>query len=996
LQKLFFWGGYEYMRQHPAGSITDYNVPTTEELKGDFSFNTIDGVPGSQIVAPGTTLYQELDNGPWSYSYNGLFANKPAGVTYSSVPKSTWDPNGAIFATMMPTPNLMPSAGNGWSNYQFVSHVPQNRWEATGKVDYAIGDNTKLTGSYARQIETDQHPIGIWWTPPWTIPYPSGVNQNLNSQLVMTNFTHVFSPSTTNEAVFTFARFNAPNVLTNEKAVDRQALGMNITGIFGVTTKQIPNLEGSWGGSFPNIEEMNLTGPFDGNGFGAEKKDPSIYDNFTKVIGSHTVKLGAYWDTDENIQSSSALGSGANGSYNLGWGSNTSGNQVADFLLGFFNNYQQPSADIVNTIQDHQWSIYAQDSYKANRQLTVNYGLRFDHVGQWYGANHGMAVWDWNTYTNNPQVSNPGLLWHGINSSVPVSGWSSPLFYYEPRVGIAYDIFGTGKTVLRGGYAAFRYQTSVNDVASSNNLASGIYTATLLNVTGYSSISNTTLYPPPPPGSANGSSISLMQWGDNRTPHTNDWNISVAQALPWRSVFEVSYVGNRSRDELINGGNGKIDDLNSNFPGAYWLPDPTKALQPNGTRLLVSPDAPTCTNSGGSAGSNYINCNAAGPNNEPLTANYGSPGSSVSFNENDYRRLSNYQDIYLQTHGSYANYNSLQASWKKQSGPVNFILNYSFSKVLGIHDGNTNQGGTNGPIVDPFNLANNYGPLAYDQTHIVNATYIWNMPKFVHGSRWLEGTVNGWQLSGYSTYHSGAPILPNQGLIDFNFAGGLTVPVTGINPSSGYQLPDNSILMPDGLRSTAVNQGTYYGTSQNGGGYPGMLPLLICDPRKHASGQYFNPNCFSTPQLGELGNFSWPYIRNPAYFDSDLGIYKSFRITENKRIELRVTAQNFLNHPLSQFGLAGTADETINLQQNTTVTIPVSALQNLPANPGNDAGWPCDWIGGNNIGSNPATVTSCNYTEHAIAPTNTSTSMTGKPAFKTGQRVVTFAAKFYF
>ncbi len=82
----------------------------------------------------------------------------------------------------MPKSNIAPSAANGWNNYQYISTVPQNRWEATGKVDYAISDNTKLTGSYTRQIENDQHPIGVWWTPPWTLPYPSNVVAPTTSQ----------------------------------------------------------------------------------------------------------------------------------------------------------------------------------------------------------------------------------------------------------------------------------------------------------------------------------------------------------------------------------------------------------------------------------------------------------------------------------------------------------------------------------------------------------------------------------------------------------------------------------------------------------------------------------------------------------------------------------------------------------------------------------------------------------------------------------------------
>jgi hypothetical protein len=979
--KLFFWGGYEYMRQHPAGSIVNFNVPTTEQLAGDLSNTSINGVAGSTVVDHDSqgnpiTLDQKLRN-VWGPAYNAMGNHIPTGcgATSTNLPSACWDPNGAIYATLLPTQSnpkggtfVAPGPGNGWNNYQFVTTSPQNRWEATGKVDYAIGDNTKITGSYSRQIETDQHPIGIWWTPPWTLPYPSNVLQHLNSQMVLVNVTHVFSASTTNEAVFNYTRFNTPNTAANPDAVSRSKLGMNIPGLFGAQIDQIPNIQGTWGGSFPDIGNMNLTG-----GFAANKRAPAIYDNLTHVIGAHTLKVGGYWDLTQNAQPSSGWGNGANGNFNLG-GNFDTGNQVADFLLGRAN-YQQPSLDVINTIKAYRWAIYGQDSFKANRQLTVNYGLRLDHNGQYFIGGNGMAVWDPATYTNDPAAVNPGLLWHGIDKSVPSSGWTSPLFYFEPRVGIAYDVFGNGKTVIRGGFASFRYDVSVNDVGGAASLAQGAFQANVNNLQGYNDPALAGFVPPPGAGTVTtGSTISAMARGDNRTPYTNDWNISIGQALPWRSVFEISYVGNKSANLYLNGGNGKLSDANSNFPGSYWLPDPKQTL--NGQAAFVSPSSLPCKNNGTDSTA-YTGCTATGPNGVAVFNNYG-----LSFNENNYRRLTHYADVYVLTHGGYANYNSLQMSWKKQSGPVNFFLNYTFSKVLGIRDGNTDQAGSTGNVVDPFNIKNNYGPLAYDHTQIINGTYVWNLPKFVHGSKVLEGAVNGWQISGYTAYQSGAPLQAN-GTLNFTYASGLTVPINGITDPN-FQLPNNSILMPNGLRSTSVNQSTWFGTSQNGGGYAAMIPLITCDPRKgKPSGAYFNPNCFGTPALGQLGTFNWPYIHAPAYFNSDLGIYKTFNLTESKRVEFRIQATNFLNHSLRQFGLAGTSDSTINLQQNTTVQIPLSAV----------AGGACGNLGN---GASLNASGSCDYTVHSISPTNTNNVTTGKPAFATGQRVLTFSAKFYF
>ncbi len=977
-QKVFFWGGYEYMRQHPAGSIINFNIPTSEQLGGDFTNTTENGIPGTTMEANGQTLAQNLLN-TWNYAYGGMY-NPPSGGSGTTLcaappcPVGTYDPDGLAYAGLLPKPNIIPTGGNNWSDYQYVSSVPQNRWEATGKIDYAIGDNTKLTGSYTRQIEADQHPIGIWWTPPWTLPYPSSVAANVSSQEVMVNATHVFNPTTTNEAVFTLAKFINPNTLGNPGAVDRTKLGMtDLQGFYGNTTSQMPNVTGPWGGMFPDIGEMNLDGPFGGHGFGKEAKDPSLYDNFTKVVGSHTIKLGAYWDTSENLQTSSGILSGANGTFALNWGGYTTGNTVADFLLGRIQNYSQPNKDLVETIQMHQWSIYAQDSFKANSQLTVSYGLRLDHEGQWYGPSNGMAVWDPATYTNNPLVPDPGLLWHALDSSVPLSGWTSPLFYLAPRVGIAYDVFGNGKTVIRGGFASFRYQVAVNDVGGPANLGAGIYTPTMYNLNHYADIDG--FSPPSGPlvGAANGSAIAVMQRGDNRTPYTNDWNLSIAQALPWRSVFEVSYIGNQSKNELINGGNGKIDDLNAVQPGGYYFPDPTTGIQENGTRLYTSPGDLPCGN--GNNLTNYAGCTSEGPNQEALSYNY-----NKAFTDNDYRPMTNYQQMLLITHGSYANYNALQTTWKKQSGPISYFLNYSFSKVMGIRDGQSDNGATNGSMVDPFNLKANYGPLAYDHTQIINATYVWNLPKFVHGSRLLEGAVNGWQLSGYTTYQSGAPLQPN-GTLNFTFASGLTVPLVG-----APNLPDNSLPLPNGLRTNQVNSGSWYGTAQNGGGYEGFYPLLTCDPRKHVfSGQYFNAGCFTTPAFGQFGTKIWPYVKAPAYFDSDLGLYKSFKLTESKRIELRIQGTNFLNHPLSQFGLGGAGDDTINLTQYTPSQYPVAQLA---------GGATCSVLNNGTVDAHNPNM--CDYTQVSIAPSNTNTTLTGKPQFKTGQRVLTFAAKFYF
>ena len=917
--KLFFWGGYEYMKQQPAGAALNFNVPTVAQRAGDFSSA---GIPAAAITA-------------WPNQYGPLTANTPAGGSATAVPTAAFDPNAKAVLGLYQTPNQTPSAANGYTDYRYVSQLPQNRWEVTGKLDYSLSDNDKITGSYALQKESDQAPISIWWAAPWTLPYPSAAASQTTTNIILTNYTHVFNPTTTNEFVFTWSHFVNPYKLNDAAAASRTGTGFTGTGLFGNTTGQIPNFEGPWGGSLANVSEY----PFSTGSFGGTKEVPAFYDNFTKVLRNHTLKGGFYWDEQRNKQNSNVPD---NGTYNYGGSNLSTNNYTADLELGIVANYQQQNYQPVQDIKWHQWSLYAQDSWKANRKLTLNYGLRFDHMGQWYGIPEGFQVWNPSTYVNSTSApNNTGLAYHSVDSSIPLSGFPSRLFFYSPRLGFAYDVFGTGRTVLRGGFARYPYQAST-EVSNAGNGPLGSFGYT--TPTAFKGYTNNVNFTPPSSVAQNGSSIYAMEQGDTRVPYTNDWNFTVSQALKWRSVLEVSWVANRSVDEYLDGGNSNLGNLNNVLPGSFFKPDPV-------TGKYVSPGAPGC---GG----------------DPSLYCVSNPSAYLpSLNVNDFRPLVAYQNIYLLTHAPYSNYNSLQVSFQKQSGPVTFVTNYTFSKDLGIRDGGSNNGAGNGTGVDPFVLQNNYGTLAYDHTHIINLTYNWRLPSPIHGGNFgmhaLGGAVNGWQVSGYTAFQSGAPLQPlTGGNLNANYVGGLTVP-TLAHPD----LPDNSIALPNGLRATSVNPSVWFGSNA----FNVLTPAITCDPTKNLKkGQRFNPACFTTPAYGQQGASRFPYyIRQPNYWDSDLGIYKSFRIAESRRIEIRAQATNWLNHPLRQFGLANTSDESLSFTQQSPATCSSCYTVNKDGT------------------HTPLTVTS-------LSPTNTNGTTTGTPAFKTGSRFVTLAAKFYF
>ena len=988
--KLFFWGGYEKMYQTPYTSPVMMNVPTTAQMAGDFD-NEGRGTTKTTVDKNVINNYGAAYSSPCSTSgQNGCnkltspFAGyddytKPATQPDNPVPNlaNYFDPNGVTLVEMTVPGStnspamknekyVTPSKNNGWGNYEFSPSMPVNRWEVTGKVTYAFNDNNKVWGSYAYQSETDQHPVTAWWSPTWTVPYASQPSGTEKAHVYLVNFTHVFSSTTTNEFVFAYSKFDNDFSEGNTKAISRAALNFPNESLFGTSkTDEIPAATDAWWSGAIATEGYFQgsfgSGIYGKNSFGKTSKSPSITDNFTKIIKSHSLKGGFYWDTAENIQPPSLqlLGSSSKvgGEYMIATGSGAStGNGLADRLMGHNYDYGETNKDVLPDIENHEWSIWGQDSWKATPKLTLNLGLRADHVGQWYDKNGGAQVWDPDSYNNTSSApANTGLIWRGKDSysnKVPKSGFPSKLFFYNPRLGAAWDVFGTGKTVVRGGAGAYRYQISVNDAngmmtgplgqydADLNNdgLSGGFYgyhmqdgkvctTSTYVNQASVGTGADCSKYTTitiPTGLNQNHSSPGAGKQGDKAVPFAWTWSFGVAQALPSHTVAEVSYVGSASRNQFFN---NAVVDVNPISKGAFFQPDPTNYLYEN--PAPVTPD--------------------------------GASSSYSAVNTSHYRPLVNFGQFNLDTHGGYSNYHSLQVSAQKQSGNLYLFSNFTFSKVLGIHDGNSDNFGSNGPVIDPYDMNKNYGVLAYDHTKIFNVSFSYKLPNAVH-SKLLGEAVNGWQISGYTTYQDGQPynsITANMNM-DYhqqkNSSGTTIEPETDIvmpmSPTS-HALQNGSDITANNITHT-ITTSTWFGSSE----YGTMMPVLTCDPRKgHKSDQQFNVNCFAAPlpptatSVGQQGRIMWPYVRMPHYWGSDLAVFKAFKITEAQRAEIRISATNWLNHPNSQFGLASNVDNKLIFNGVSTAS--------------------------------------------ALTP-NSNTSTTGKPANKTGYRWMQFAAKYYF
>jgi hypothetical protein len=537
-----------------------------------------------------------------------------------------------------------------------------------------------------------------------------------------------------------------------------------------------------------------------------------------KIWKTHTIRIGSYNEYYGNIQPSGGF---AQGQITTAANNPTgSGNALADLLLGNVSSFQQVNFNPNQRVRSIIIEGYLQDSWKITRTLTVNYGLRIQHDPFGKDQNNiGHLVFLPDRWKNDPATYLPGFEWVGrYPTGVANEGYNTRAAYFAPRFGFAWDIFGAGKTVIRGGIGLYRSRGPITNAGGTVGLPqpTGSTTYTPPTAQGTKLATLDTLVVP----FINGQNASVTAIPDNISSQLGmTWtdNFGISQKLPWNTVIEASYVNTLGRH------------INENFQNNI-NPVPYGAM-------LATPNA-----------SNLL-----------------------------FRRYANYQDLTISDWDAFSDYHSLQVTLQHRSSKYLISANYTLSKVTGSTAIGTI--GANGVTFgDGLNSANDHGPMNFDRRHVANLAYSVDLPGLANGNRLLKGAANGWTVSGIMQIQSGAN-LQNAG----NF--GLTLPAGAGTQISITGTPDVAIS-----------------------------PVLTCDPTKNlAAHQYLNPACFALPTPGHNGSMLIPEAFGPMFFNADASLFKSFKFSEKKNLQIRVEGFNFLNHPIWSFGF----DNNLNLAFNS-------------------------------------------------------------------------------
>lgn len=850
--RLFFFGDYQATRERQGVSTGLIPVPSVQERNGDFSdvgttgYSALTGsVRGSN--GPGTlasALSQSLGypvTGGEPYWFSGCASTADCVFPNQVIPQSAWDPAARGTLQFIPMPTGTLSGQPYYSTSAFDQRIRDDKWSS--RVDLS----SKSTGNWSFYYNFDDSFVYA--------PFPSdgssvpGFPATTPARAQQANLSniHTFGGSMVNELRLNYTRFAT--------LITKPAGGLGKVSSFGFVEGGLglipsaPLYEG-----VPNIG-LNLLGFTFGTPTlitGQYNNTPEITDNFSKVMGSHTLKFGAdirYFQLNERNAAS------ANGQFSFA--GDETGNDFADFLLGAPTQASQLSEQFLDS-RSKYFAVYGQDSYKIRRDLTLNYGLRWEASEPFYDTQG--KIQNFVPGKQSVRFPNAPTGWvfpgdPGIPQTLAPTRWHN----LAPRIGLAYSpgfsggvlgkIFGgPGHTSIRASYGIF--YTAIDDLTQFFEVGDApfgqLYTSpTLVYLSQpYKSRIGTTdpgqrfPYSLPVPSDINFSIFQPISFSpgfplDNVLPYAEQYNFNIQRQLGSSMLLTVAYVGNE--------GHHLVDSRDFN-PG-----NPAVCLQILALYTAAGQASSGCGPSGEDAIYSISGQTFNGTRPYSVTS-----GRYLSQGILDFGGFNTYTETLANS-----NYNALELTLEKRVGPLTFLGAYTWSKAIdnssGFADDNTN----------PYNMRISKSLSAFNmaQNFVLSYSYAVPFQKATHSSSGaIHGLLSGWTVTGITRFTTGLPVLLSQ--------------------------PGDMAL----CGCSGVDRPNYNGT-----------PITFTNPRKSASLQYFSPDPFSSEQVGVAGNANRRFFSGPGINNFDMALHKTTRITERTSLEFRAEFFNIFNH--AQFNL---------------------------------------------------------------------------------------------